>query len=623
VDEEIRFYIVREEDGRRTVSAGPLSDDELRDAIRRGRFSSDTKLRLAGSDIVAPVDAWATFASRRVRHSAPPPSGVATQPPEAFLAAPRSAIDMLLWSVHENGRTVSPLTGEEVRDGLASGGYQGALISLVGSGSWWPIATVFSHDELSTTRLVRCPTCLEEVPIASAVCPECAEPLGVSSAPASASREASLHDEAAGPSWLSLHWRPLLTMGAMMAVVCTGITLRYLAPGRFMPPLAAARPAAAVAPACASACWAGESCQMGECVWQSPKDVRHIPSNPVVSGPFALPKDVSDALPLDGDRFAVAVLAGTEVRNARTGEVLSLVSEAPHTRRLFRVDDVVYASAPQRIYVIDAATTRLLKTIEVGAPVGQLAVGASGRRALASLPQSHAVAILATEYHAEIDRIPFGDDIVGPVGTDDTGRRALTTTGQVPLAGLQDPQGGAVYAFDPGRLASKQDRVRAAMLGNPVSVLMTPDGDASFVALRAEDALVPLEWLPSGAVRRHGRIPTCRQPEQLELVRRGRRAIVRCNLGRALEVFDLSTRALLKRIPFGSRASDIAVSPDGLQAVVALSQGGSGALAFVDLETYELRLLPLAAEPSRVRLSPDGSSLLVLSDRSKAAWVIR
>src|SRR5262249_26813489 len=158
---------------------------------------------------------------------------------------------------------------------------------------------------------------------------------------------------------------------------------------------------------------------------------------------------------------------------------------------------------------------------------------------------------------------------------------------------------------------------------NPVSVLMTPDGDASFVALRGEDALVPLEWLPSGAVRRHARIPTCKQPEQVELIRRGRRAVVRCNLGRALEVFDLSTRALLKRITFGSRASDLAISPDGRQAVVALPHGGAGAVALVDLDTYEYRLVPLGAEPSRVRLSPDGSTLLVLSDRSKAVWVLR
>src|SRR6185436_6517464 len=187
----------------------------------------------------------------------------------------------------------------------------------------------------------------------------------------------------------------------------------------------------------------------------------------------------------------------------------------------------------------DAATTRLFKTIETGATVGEVAVGASGRRALASLPNAHAIAVLATEYHAEIDRIQFGDDPVGPMGADDTGKRALTTTGQIPLPGLREPQGGAVYAFDPSRLASAQDRVRASMIGNPVSVLMAPDGEASWVVLRAEDSLVPLQWLPSGAVRQQGRIATCREPEQIELVRRGRIGVLRCNEGRAVQVFDL------------------------------------------------------------------------------------
>src|SRR5262249_15413382 len=169
-------------------------------------------------------------------------------------------------------------------------------------------------------------------------------------------------------------------------------------------------------------------------------------------------------------------------------------------------------------------------------------------RALASLPAAHAVAILATEYHAEIDRIQFGDDPVGPMGVDETGKRALTTTGLVPLPGLREPQGGAVYAFDPSRLASAQDRVRSSMLGNPVSVWMTPDGETSYIALGAEDRLVPLEWLPSGAVRRLDPIPTCREPEQVELVRQDRRAVVRCNEGRAIQIVDLQKREVVRTV---------------------------------------------------------------------------
>jgi DNA-binding beta-propeller fold protein YncE len=106
-------------------------------------------------------------------------------------------------------------------------------------------------------------------------------------------------------------------------------------------------------------------------------------------------------------------------------------------------------------------------------------------------------------------------------------------------------------------------------------------------------------------------------------VRKERRALVRCDAGRALEVFDLGTNKLVRHIPFNARAVDLAVSPDGAQALVALAGEGSGAVAVVDLDTYAVKLVPLASEPSRVRLSPDGATALVLSERSKVAWVLK
>lgn len=470
-------------------------------------------------------------------------------------------------------------------------------------------------------KRVRCHTCLEVVTPDGELCPACAEPVV-------ATRSFFFRPGVSGgkpPTWLALHWRPLVIALVMTVVFGTGIALRNLAPTPFSIPKAASRASlpAAPSPACAAPCWNGEACQLGLCVWQKPNDVTHLGAQPMVAGPFNLPKDVSDALPLDGDRFALALLTGMQVHDARTGAALTLVSDAPQLRALYRVGERLYGTSPQRIYVIDPQTTSLLKTIDLGALVGQVSVGANGRRALVSLPSAHAVAIVATEYDAEIDRIHFGDDAVGPMGVDDTGTRALTTTGQVPLPGLRDPAGGVVYAFDPSRLASQQDRVRTSMLGNPVSVLMTPDGTWSYVALRTENALVPLEWLPSGAVRRSERMPTCREPEQIELVRHGRRALVRCHEGRALEVFDLRKNELIRRVAFNGRATDLVVTPDGEQALVTLTNEGTGGLALVDLRSFAVTILPLSAEPTRVRLTPDGRMALVLSDRAKVAWVVR
>jgi len=287
------------------------------------------------------------------------------------------------------------------------------------------------------------------------------------------------------------------------------------------------------------------------------------------------------------------------------------------------VANAVYATSPQRIYVIDADTTRVLKTIETGSPVGQLSIGAAGQRALVSLPAAHSIAVLSTELHAEIDRIQFGEDAVFAVSADETGTRALTTTGQVPTYGLPDLKGGAAYVFDPSRYAATQDRVRTSLLGNPVGIVTTPDGEKSYVVLRAEDAIVPLAWGPSGAVRQTDRIPTCRAPEEIALLRSGRRALVRCSDGQALEVFDLLTGQLVKHVALAGRPADVAVSPDELEAVVALSEEGAGALAFVDLRTFEVRSTKLASEPTHVRLSPDGGTALAWSERAKLAWVVR
>lgn len=517
----------------------------------------------------------------------------------------------------ERAKNVAGPVTDEPRVARSSTIYLGAAAEPVAR------ATSVSSDMPAETA-ERCAACLEWIPPGVDICPECDEAAVASPPPSSG--PASIPDLAPDAGWFATHWRPVVTLGAVAALLSSGIALRFLAPDRFLTTHATAKPAAVVVPeACSSSCWNGEACQQSHCVWQKPNNVGHVAASaePTVGGPFALPKDVSDAIPLDGERFAISLLTGLQLHNARTGGALALATDAPQSRRLYRVGPVVYATAPQRIFVIDAATTRLLKTIELGAQVGELAVGASGRRVLASLPSARAVAVVATEYHAEIDRIQFGDDAVGPIGVDDTGQRALTTTGQIPLAGLREPSGGAAYAFDPSRLASAQDRVRASMVGNPVGVLMAPGGEASWVVLRAEDALVPLEWLPSGAIRQSGRIPTCREPEQIELVRRGRLGVLRCNEGRAVEVFDLQKGELLQHIPFNGRVADLAISPDGEQAIVALPAEGTGFIGLIDLTTYAVRMLPVNAEPTRVRLAPDGSMALVLSDRAKVAWVLR
>jgi len=538
---------------------------------------------------------------------------------------------MVCFVIAEHGQVFGPLPGKVLRDGFEGGRYRRALIAPVGTSDWLGIAKLFDRtlndraratptEQAPELKKARCLICRELVPALEEICPECDEPI-VALPPSS---RGSVPDDPIGASWIRMHWRPMLAFGGILGVIMAGITLRYLAPGRFyLDPHTTPMGTPTVTVTCESACWSGEACQDGVCVWQRPNGVGHVASRPGIAGPFTLPADVSDAVLLDGERFAIGLLSGVELRSTRTGQALGLVNEAGQTRKLVVVEGAVYAVGPQHIGVLDAEDLHLLKTLEMGAIVSDVTLGANGRRALVSLPGAHAIAILSTELHAELDRIRFGDDNIGPVAVDDTGKRALTTTGSVPLAGLPDQQGGAAYAFDPSRLASEQDRVRAAMLGNPSSVLMSPDGKTSYVVLRQAAKLTPVEWLTSGTIRQRAAIETCDQPEQLALLRAGRRGVIKCNRGRALQIFDLESGKLLREIPFNAPVSDMIVTPDGEQIIVALPSARGSAIGLVDATTFEVEIVPLTEPPSRLRLSRSGDAVLALSDRSKVAWVIR
>ncbi len=612
---------------------GPMSDDELRDAIAAERYSATTPTRSGAAPLWLPAHAWAALAlPAPPLHPPPKPADVeARSPSPDLLLAPGEVLDTVRFALAEHGQSFGPLPGKVVRDGFEGGRYRNALVAPLGTDDWIAARKLFDRtlsDGARATpaasapdlKLMRCPVCRELIGDSLEVCPECDEPVITASV---ASMRGSIADDPEGASWFRIHWRPLLTFGSIAALIFGGITLRYLAPNRFQAVEQAQPMGAPPSATCREECWSGEACQVDECVWQKPNGVGHVAARPGIAGPFELPADVADAVLVDDQRFAVGLLSGTEVRLARTGQSVGLITAASHTRKLLRVGEALYAIGPQHIAVLDPDSMRLKKTLELGGIISDVTLGANDRRLLVSLPGLHAVAVISTEIHAELDRISFGDDAIGPSGMDDAGRRALTTTGAIPVPGLPEPQGGAIYAFNASRLASEQDRVRAALLGNPVSVAMSPDGKSSLVALRQAKKLMPLALLPSGAVRTGKPIDTCDQPEQITVVRKGRRAVLRCNRGRAVQVFDLATQELLRHIPFNARVSDMVVTPDGEQVVVALPGQSDGAVGLLSLDNYEVELVPLTEPPSRVRLSPSGNSVLALSDSSKVAWVVR
>jgi hypothetical protein len=610
------------------ATLGPWSAAEVKAQIAQGALEDTDLLCLEGGSYWAPATAWAELALR----AAPPPRH---QPermelPDDVAALDDAERDALRWWLREGGAPRGPLSGVALREELM--GQIGAvtMIAQVGGSCWFPRSALERISQgpwraiaSSEAAPSHCPICLESIPVVGRECPECGEPSGPFST------AAAVVDVPAS-EWVKLHWRPMITLTVLSGLLISGIVLRHLAPDRHLVEERLSPPNAAVVPACDVTCWHGEACERGRCVWQAPNDVGPLTSEKLsVSGPFQLPADFTDVLPLGPDRYAVSELLGVRVHDARTGAELTLVSDAPHAQLLYPVRDVVYATSPKGIYVIDATTTRVLKMIEIGSAIGELVVGAEERRVLASIPGAKAVAVLASDYHAEVSRFYFGDIKVRPLAMDDTGTRALTTNGRIPVFGLPAPttavERGAMYAFDPSRLPSEQDKVRTGLVGNPVDIVMVPDNKTSFVLLREEDAMVRLERLESGAIRQGAHIPTCHEPEQIELIRRGRRAIVRCNAGKALDVFDLSEGTLIRRIPLDTRVADLVVSPDGRSVLLALPHDSqsSGAVGWLDLETYELSTHEIGGEPTRIRFDRDGRSVVVISDTAKSAWVLR
>jgi hypothetical protein len=659
--------------GPERAAGAPLGVTDVRAALRSGSLSARTLLRLDGTSLVLPAASFVAFGTTaEVRTLAAPSSRSLSRGLTPGLAsAPARARDALLWMVAERGTVFGPVPGHRLRAEVAEGRHGAAVVAVLHGSAWFPIGLVWGdeppserpselhkHGEAQPASpasppgsaadaqpsaaslggaprrtpqsLARCPFCLESHAEGVERCPHCHEPpvhalAEVHGAPSS-------FDEPPGASWLTLHWRPLVTVTTIWAVLCAGFVLRSLAPSAVAPAPKAGGAAPKLEPECATACWAGESCELGVCVWQKPNDLTHVGAasadTPSVTGPFALAATTADVLPLDDGRFVTATASGAEIRSGATGALLTSVTDAPGARKLFRVGSAVYVATASRVHVLDVVSTQVLKTIDLGAAASRVEVGAGGRRALATLPGAHAVAVIATEYHAEIDRIGLGDDAVARLAFADSGRFAVAASG------AEGDAAGALYVFDPTRLASQQGRRRSAMLGDPASVLALPDDSTVWVALRREDAIVPITISPAGVPQRGAPIATCREPEQLELVRRSRRVVVRCDEGKALEVLDVGRAGeasdasgqapkLARQVAMPSRVVDLAISPDGRVALAALPDLDGGSLAVLDLDTLRLRTLPLGGEPSQVRFSSDGRTATVFSERAKTAWVVR
>ena len=321
-----------------------------------------------------------------------------------------------------------------------------------------------------------------------------------------------------------------------------------------------------------------------------------------------------------GDRLLVATRAGVEVRDLGTGQLVTLIADAPGVASLVRVGPTVYAAGDRAVFVLDVEHARLLRRVDMRASVGRPAVNADATRVLLPLPAAKGAATIATEYHAEIRRARF-DEGVASVEWSPDGTRALALTGRVATTirrwgwrTYRRPAravGTSVYAFAPISQGSQQEHVRLAVGAQPWSAAFLGN-DRAVVALRGEDALVELAWDASGAVRIGSRRATCSQPEQVEVIPGTTRVAVRCAAGRLVEIRGES-EGDVRRVDLPGPGTAMVVSASGAVLWVAFGEGQSGGVVAIEAATGSVRRTDLGAPLAAIALAADGHTLMALS----------
>ena len=186
--EELRFF-VQPEPGR---VVGPMSDDELRQALRDGRFPPEVAVRSELGPLFLPASAWAALA---VRHRSLPPlppfdaDAPAPSVSPDLLLADKDVLDLVRFAVVDPARRVvtGPIVGFELRQAVLGGGHRTTLIAPLGTEQWVATRKLFDRTlsegiaaaavgESPDDASLRCPVCREFIRRNLQTCPECDEP---------------------------------------------------------------------------------------------------------------------------------------------------------------------------------------------------------------------------------------------------------------------------------------------------------------------------------------------------------------------------------------------------------------------------------------------------------------
>lgn len=510
-------------------------------------------------------------------------------------------------------KTIGPVTPAQVRAAIRRGVLNAdADICRVGDDAWTPLGehAVFAGLFQRGADTEAASTGLEPEPDA-----EHEQDTTSSSLDAGAIRPIAPPGHA--PSRLESPWIRVAigaSIAVALALVAGALTTRFGGhPAE--PSSTAARPPPG---ACEPACTDAQTCESGACRDRPPD--AHLPAL-VGVGSFTVGRDAADAL-VANDRVFVATRDGVEVHS---GGLVTVVRDARGSNALVRVGELVYATRARTVSAIDIATARMLARMELHGTAGRPVTLGDASRVLVPVGDRHEVAVIYPALHAVLPAVPF-DVGIGAVAVSPDGARAVAVSGRTTqvrvrwgrysfATGRTRTVGSTVFAFDPGRSTFQADHARLEVGGEPWAALFTSN-DEALVALREENALVPVQWTSDG-VTIGARLTTCESPDLLLSRPRSEHVVVGC--GRAVA---LATHGgeLVHAWTIAGDVVDVLVSPDGTEAYVAhaLEVPGLptvGAITTIDLASNAVATIHLPAEPTAQALYEDGRTLAVLVDR--------
>lgn len=267
------------------------------------------------------------------------------------------------------------------------------------------------------------------------------------------------------------------------------------------------------------------------------------------------------------------------------------------------------------ISVIDTSTADVLTTIPVGKRPRGARISPDGSRLFVALSGSP-----KSPPGTDESELPPADRTADGIGVVDVDR--LTLIGTLPSG--RDPETFDLTPDGRWMVISNEETAEATVVDvaegrvlrtigtgvEPEGVAIRPDGAVAYVTSEAEHSLSVLD-LQKGA--RIATIPTGKRPRAVVFSTDGRRAYVTDELGATVTVVDAVAHQPVLTIPIGNdaRPMGVRITPDGTRLIVTNGRAASISIISVEKGVVESTITGVSGRPWGVDVTRDGKRAFV------------